>query len=236
MSPDNLNIGNSIFPGFNDKDGLMICGYEWGWSKADEESFQNGSRREPSEYIDHTFANKGRYYGNEDRRVICRYDLIIKRWFGLWGCPLNEKDLGGAFEKAIVQTNWANTDGNTISDYGKFLSPGQVENFIYHIEKLRPKLILFIGSKLINYLNRKEVLPKFKQIMGEITEPRRSVQKKVGVGIPFKVWFQKFEHCQVVCLPHASAARGLSYDYIALFKPEMGQIISEYKVVRGFGN
>jgi len=79
MSPDNLNIGNSIFPGFNDKDGLMICGYEWGWSKADEESFQNGSRREPSEYIDHTFANKGRYYGNEDRRVICRYGLIIKR-------------------------------------------------------------------------------------------------------------------------------------------------------------
>ena len=81
MSPDNLNIGNSIFPGFNDKDGLMICGYEWGWSKADEESFQNGFRREPSEYIDHTFANKGRYYGNEDRCVICRYDLIIKGWF-----------------------------------------------------------------------------------------------------------------------------------------------------------
>jgi hypothetical protein len=25
-----LNLANSIFAGFNDKNGLMICGYEWG--------------------------------------------------------------------------------------------------------------------------------------------------------------------------------------------------------------
>ena len=25
-----LNLRNSIFAGFNDKNGLMICGYEWG--------------------------------------------------------------------------------------------------------------------------------------------------------------------------------------------------------------
>lgn len=31
-----LNLSNSIFQGYNDKHGLMICGYEWGWSKADE--------------------------------------------------------------------------------------------------------------------------------------------------------------------------------------------------------
>lgn len=30
---DHLNLGNSIFTGFNDKEGLMICGCEWGFSK-----------------------------------------------------------------------------------------------------------------------------------------------------------------------------------------------------------
>ena len=25
-----LNLGNAIYKGFNDKNGLMICGYEWG--------------------------------------------------------------------------------------------------------------------------------------------------------------------------------------------------------------
>lgn len=30
-----LNLGNSLFQGYNDQNGLMICGYEWGWSKAD---------------------------------------------------------------------------------------------------------------------------------------------------------------------------------------------------------
>ena len=34
-----LNLSNSIFQGYNDKHGLMICGYEWGWSKADEAAY-----------------------------------------------------------------------------------------------------------------------------------------------------------------------------------------------------
>lgn len=31
-----FNVGNAIFPGFNDKRGVMICGYEYGYSKRDE--------------------------------------------------------------------------------------------------------------------------------------------------------------------------------------------------------
>ncbi|MDE2387967.1 MAG: hypothetical protein KGN35_02610, partial [Betaproteobacteria bacterium] len=30
------NVGNSIFPGFNDKNGVMLCGYEFGYSKHDQ--------------------------------------------------------------------------------------------------------------------------------------------------------------------------------------------------------
>ena len=37
-----LNLSNSIFQGYNDKHGLMICGYEWGWSKTDEAAYVAG--------------------------------------------------------------------------------------------------------------------------------------------------------------------------------------------------
>ncbi len=37
---DNLNLGNSIFKGLNDKHGLVICGYEYGWSKSDQAEYE----------------------------------------------------------------------------------------------------------------------------------------------------------------------------------------------------
>ena len=30
MIEENLNLGNAIYEGLNDQNGLMICGYEWG--------------------------------------------------------------------------------------------------------------------------------------------------------------------------------------------------------------
>ncbi|MGN6955213.1 hypothetical protein ACTHT3_15240, partial [Neisseria sp. P0015.S004] len=30
ITMSDLNLSNSIFQGYNDKHGLMICGYEWG--------------------------------------------------------------------------------------------------------------------------------------------------------------------------------------------------------------
>lgn len=98
-----LNLANSIFPGFNDQNGLMICGYEWGWSKADEAAYEQGEYTLPEEKVEHTFANKALYYG--ERAKTWRYDNAIKTWFDLWGHPLNEQGLGGAFEKSLVQTN-----------------------------------------------------------------------------------------------------------------------------------
>ncbi|OSI18148.1 hypothetical protein [Neisseria dumasiana] len=228
---DELNLANSIFPDFNDQNGLMICGYEWGWSKADEAAYEQGEYTLPEEKVEHTFANKALYYG--ERAKTWRYDNAIKTWFDLWGHPLNEQGLGGAFEKSLLQTNWANTQDRAVNDYEKFLSPEQVNNFMHHLKTLRPKVIFFMGSKLLNYLNRPEVLPKFKQIMGEEIEPLHYEQKPFE-GTRFRVGFQGFEHCQVVCLPHPSASRGLSYGYIELFRPEMNKILADYKAARGF--
>lgn len=39
-----LNLGNGIFEGWNDQQGLMICGYEWGNSKKDQSSHRTQSQ------------------------------------------------------------------------------------------------------------------------------------------------------------------------------------------------
>ena len=140
-----LNLGNSLFKGYNDKHGLIICGYEWGWSKADEAAYVAGE-----------------------------YKL--------------ENGLGGAFEKSLVQTNWAATQGNTIDNPDKFTQPEHIDNFLYHIEKLRPKVILFMGSRLADFLNNQNVLPRFEQLVGKQTKPLETVQKEFN-GTRFNVKF-----------------------------------------------
>ncbi|WP_201616931.1 hypothetical protein [Psychrobacter urativorans] len=233
MNNTNLNLGNSIFDGFNDQNGLMICGYEWGFSKKDEKEQELGSWVEPSEEVEHTFANKARHWGEVANTW--RYDNSIKRWFELWDFPLDSQELGGDFEKSIIQTNWADTQGNSIndSDSNKFLLEEHVDNFIRHVEALRPKVIIFMGSKLMDYLQNPAVLTRFEDIMGEITEPRHIVQKESS-HTKFKVQFQSFENCQVIGFPHPSGSHGISYDYIELFQPEMNEIISKFKDERKF--
>lgn len=60
--------------GYNDKHGLMICGYEWGWSKADEAAYVAGEYKLPENKIDHTFANKSLYFGEQAKKVALRQD------------------------------------------------------------------------------------------------------------------------------------------------------------------
>lgn len=233
MKYKDLNLGNSIFDGFNNKNGLMICGYEWGFSNKDKEEQESGTWVEPNEEVEHTFANKARYYGEVANTW--RYDNSIKKWFELWGFPLDSEELGSNFEKSIVQTNWADTQGHSIknSDSNKFLLDENIDNFIHHIEVLKPKVLILMGSELINYLQNPAVLPKFIEIMGEITKPKDVVQKE-SAHTRFKVQFQSFKNCQVIGFPHPSGSHGISYDYIELFRPEMTEILSKYKKERGF--
>lgn len=231
---DHLNLGNSIFTGFNDKEGLMICGCEWGFSKRDQIDWENGTYEKAKDVM-HTFADKTPAFGKKANTW--PYDNNIKKWFKLWEVPLDCTGLGGAFEKSIIQTNWANTDGHNMGGSQKtkqkLLNKEQVDNFISHIEALRPKLILFFGRDLIDCLQERTVLPRFEQIMGQCIQPLKCVQKPSKYR-RFRVFFQEFEHCKIVCLPHASGARGLADDYIALFKPEMAEILNSYKMQRNF--
>lgn len=232
MDYNDLNLGNSVFQGFNDKYSLMLCGYEWGFSKDDQQAQESGEWVEPNEEVKYTFANKAQHWG--DVANTWRYDHNIKKWFELWGFPLDSQKLDDDFEKSIVQTNWADTQSHSIAQgTNKFLSEEQIDNFINHITALKPKVIIFMGRKLIDYLQNPAVFNRFVEVMGEMTERKRMVQKKFS-GTRFKIFFQNFENCQIVCFPHPSGSRGLRDDYIASFRPEMNEILSTYKSERSF--
>ena len=78
----------------------------------------------------------------------CTKDNNIKKWFKFWGHPLNDENLGSDFDKCIIQTNWAYTSNADIESYNRFLEKEAVDNFIHHIEVLRPKVILFMGREM----------------------------------------------------------------------------------------
>jgi hypothetical protein len=220
-----LNIGHSEFP--QQRCGLMICGYEWGYSKDDQEADAKGIEYQPADTdAAHTFANKELQHG--PRALRWRYDASIMKWFEIWGHAFNKSNPSD-FEKSVIQTNWCDTMNHSMSgDYSKLNDSPHVENFIYHISYFEPSVILFMGSKLINALQNNGTLDNFQSIMGKCTKPPVIMQKSF-TGRQFKFTFQSFEKCEVVCLPHPSSTRGLSDGYISLFADEMDAILERFK-------
>ena len=220
------NIGNSIFPGFNDSQGIMLCGYEWGFSKNDQDV--SLSQEQERSGVPHVFSNKAAEYG--DAANGWKYDQRIIYWLELFGHKLDRCNLGGDFEKCILQTNWCDTQNNKMDgDYwSKLLEPSQVDNFIFHIETFKPRLILFFGSQIIKIMQSDKVLPRFMETAGKITEPLSFMAKKFD-GRVFNIGFQGFERCKTVCFPHPSGSHGLSDDYIKLFSTEIGKLIQEFR-------
>lgn len=178
-----------------------------------------------SNKIDCTFSNKARGYG--EIANTWPYDKKIKKWFSLWNISLNSVELGNDFDKKIIQTNWSDSQDQEITSYSEFLTDCAINNFIKHITDLEPRVILLMGSELINYLNRPAIYKKFKTIMGNSLFKKVKQHKTIG-KTHFKITFQKFEHCHVVCFPHPSGARGISDDYIASFGEDMQKILKPF--------
>lgn len=223
-----LNIENSIFEGLNDKNGLMICGYEWGFSKDDQKLHESGEEVFYDGDATTTFANKSPAHG--ERAFAVRYDNRILKWFSMWGHPLNREGLGNDFDKCVVQTNWCNSKGHNIEGnyFQKLMHPEQLDNFIYHIKTFEPSLIFFMGSEMIKILQNEVALSRFSDIMGKPESVPEIIQKPFH-GRRFKIGFQKFEKCDIVSLPHPSSSHGLSDDYISLYTDRIGGLIADFK-------
>jgi len=227
-----LNIGNSVFPGLNDKNGLMICGYEWGFSEADRRLVESGEEMFYDKDAVTTFPNKSPAHG--ERAFTWKYDNRIIKWFSLWGHPLSRDGLGGDFEKSIIQTNWCNSEGHKINEnyFQKLTEFDQIENFIFHIKQFEPHLIFFMGSEMINVLQHPLVSEGFSGVMG-MPESKPSIMQKPSLHRRFKIGFQEYEKCNVISMPHPSSSRGLSDDYISLFSDEISSLILDLKRRKG---
>ncbi|WP_019520778.1 hypothetical protein [Faucicola boevrei] len=227
---DNLNLANSIFKGLNDKNGLLICGYEHGINPdkqftglTDDEIWQ---RKNATIF---TFANKTPFLGDGFFNFNkYRYDNIVAKWFELWGHSLDRENLGGNFEKSIMQTNISPTANKSVEDYNEISK--NFDYLITHFEVLQPSLVLFMGRRLTDFINQQDNYEKFIKVVGNEIGQRKMVQKESG---GFQVFFQNFEKCKTVCFPHPSGAK-VAYNYIKQFKPEMDKLLQEYKQMCGF--
>jgi hypothetical protein len=217
-----FNVGNSIFPGYNDKHGIVICGYEYGYNSKDrylENNFQEVIIKKASNI--NTFFNKSAIYNSP-------YDLRIIKWFNFFGHPLGANEGNSEFDKCILQTNWCNSQDTYVSNYNKFLLDENINNFICHMDEYRPSILIFMGSKQIKFLQNEKVFSKFEKIFGKQTHSLRVIKKNFS-GRRFNIAFQELETIKVVSLPHPSGSRGLSDEYIKLFKPEICQILEQFK-------
>ncbi len=216
------NVGNSIFPGFNDKEGLIICGYEWGYSTYDqylEKNHKDEIEKKKSE--NNTFYSKSKIYDSP-------YDLRIIKWFSYFGHPLGIDNGFSSFDKCLLQTNWCDDQGTYVNDYAKFLSEENSGNFLNIMQAFRPRVLVFMGSKQIHYLQTPTIKNRFSEIFGAEVFPL-VIKSKPFVGRKFKIAFQAFEHVSVISLPHPSGTRGLSDDYIKLFAPEIKEVLDNYR-------
>jgi hypothetical protein len=226
------NVATGIFPRFNDKLGIMLCGYEWGGG-GDEVSGGERVNASEVENLGVIFSNKAPFYGSDAEKW--RYDRNVREWFRVWGHELRRDGVGGDFEKCLLQTNWCDTQAPNMKNVNyqkKLLDPVQIENFIDHVKHFEPRVLIFFGSQMGRILNAKEVLTKFQEVVGTEIEPLR-YEKYPYSGRRFNVAFQKFERCNVVALPHPSGSHGLSSEYIKLFAPKIDKLLSDFKRSRG---
>ncbi len=184
-----------------------------------------------------TFSNQPPRYG--ERALSWKYQKAIKKWFDMWGCPLDSDGLGQPLDKMIVQTNWMDIQGHNTADSGnglklsqRLLSDHQVKNFLFHINYFKPKLILLLGRELISALNSKKVKRQFEAMVGRAKSYPTAI-RGTPPGTRFKIFFQDFvsennDFTHVVCLPHPSGSRGVRDSYMLQFKDRIYPLLSEF--------
>ncbi|AOA58346.1 hypothetical protein [Acinetobacter larvae] len=215
---EDYNLGNSLFEGFNDNRGVMICGYEYG----DAKRIQHLDFSTCDNEAKYTFFDKKPRFKKDLNSV---YDRNVKKWiFDLW--QINTPPIEN-FEKYFIQTNWALGSQPTKREPGEYREYD--ENFISHIKFLNPSVILFFGSELADNFNRIKEREDVKEILGnQIGNTRieqRDVKKNDGSSyIKFKISFYDFENCKIVVFPNAGGSMGLADKYFLAFKDDMKKV------------
>ena len=217
---DKLNLGNSLFEGFNDKRGVMLCGYEFGESSLNKDV----DSTKFNTHATFTFFDKSPKFNNV---LHAPYDDNIKKWvLKLW--DLNNPVIP-SFDKYFIQTNLAVGSQNKKSDFDAYKAND--ESFIEHLSCLEPSIIIFFGSELAHHFHRIKQDFRINKILGNETESKKVIQHDIKSENGkfyrrFKITFFTFDKCRVVVFPNAGGARGIADAYISSFKDEMKSIFS----------
>lgn len=220
---DDLPVHTLIGP-YNREGGLLLCGLNHGYSKADERLDAAG--------IDRSDTNKSFFSDGEVNDYPFRNRIVS--WFSLWGYELaRSKEKSGAFEKSIIQTNWLQTCSNNmdgINTQQECIEDN--DSFLQTCQALKPGLIFFFGRELFLAFTSSALTSKVEHIFGaRIGEPSWLQKEVYFNGKPrrrFRFGFQKYERLTVVVLPHATGAQGIASDYIEAFQPEMSEVIESW--------
>jgi len=215
MNDFELNIANKEY--IENKNGIMICGYEWGFSKEDQQAVRDGIyiQEEKSFFSDETVND----YPYRNR---------IVSWLRSLGLPLNSQN-AGILEKSIVQTNWMDSQGYKVEGNIYIRLREQKQNFLNHLEYFKPKIVLFFGVRQLEVLN-KEILKDVEHVLGKTTKKERYIQKDIEDCKKYRIGFQSFENSEIIAFPHPATQGGLCDSYIELYKDEIKPIFDNFIV------
>lgn len=130
--------------------GIMICGINFGYSKAEE-----AKEAEEDYVVVPDPADRSLFSDELSNRG--RFVQRILNWFHLWGVDLAKAPVdAGPFERSFFQTNWLNTQSRSIDSEDKINISYLVEHaesFLNLLEERQPRMIVFVGASLIEALN-----------------------------------------------------------------------------------
>lgn len=207
------------------ENGIVLCGINWGGDPHKVEP-DNDNSKMPTFFSDAQLNNYP-------------YSRKIKRWFELWGHPLQEdSSMASDFEHSIAQMNWLTNQSKNMNNQN--IRTECIKNkieFFSRLELLRPRLIFFFSVNLLDALNDPSCIEDAKKILGKKKQELIKIQKDVPLMSGkkcrrFRVGFQAFEKCEIVALPHPTGAKGINDAYISAFKDKIGPLITRYKEAR----
>jgi len=215
MNDFELNIANKEY--IENKNGIMICGYEWGFSKEDQQAVR-----------DVIYIQEEKSFFSDETVNDYPYRNRIVSWLRSLGLPLNSQN-AGILEKSIVQTNWMDSQGYKVEGNIYIRLREQKQNFLNHLEYFKPKIVLFFGVRQLEVLN-KEILKDVEHVLGKTTKKERYIQKDIEDCKKYKIGFQSFENSEIIAFPHPATQGGICDSYIELYKDEIKPIFDNFIV------
>ncbi len=213
MKEFTLNTANKEFP--ENRNGIMICGYEWGFSKEDQLAVKEGE-----------YTHEEKSFFSDQSVNDCAYRNRIVSWLDALGLPLTSKD-PGVIERSIVQTNWMDSQDHQVAGDIYIRLREQKENFLNHLAYFKPKIVLFFGVRQLEVLN-KEILQEIEKILGCNTQKERYIQKELKHCKSYKIGFQSFEKAEMIAFPHPATRGGICDHYIEAYHDDIAPIFQKY--------